>query len=286
MVSVIIPTYNRATFVKEAIQSVLDQDYFHHNQKYEVWVIDDGSSDNTCDVVTAFGDRVHYHYQEHKGISAARNVGLELIQGEYVAYLDSDDLWKENKISQQMAFMKTHPEAVVCCTEEIWIRHGVFVNPGKRHQKYSGWVFDKFLPLCLLSLSSALFRKKLFAEIGNFDEDLPACEDYDLGIRMAARYPVYFLPQPLIVKRGGHSDQLSKKYWGMDRFRVKALEKALISGLTAEQDRLVKQELLKKSHILINGFKKRGNHEEAEKYIQMLHKYSIKLNDVDMGGRS
>lgn len=277
MVSVIIPTYNRATLVKEAIQSVLDQDFFLQQQPKEVYVIDDGSTDNTRETVAIFGDQVRYQFQEHKGVSAARNLGLKLTQGEYVAYLDSDDLWKKNKLSVQMNYMQAHPEARVCCTEEIWIRHGVFVNPGKKHQKYSGWVFDKFLSLCLLSLSSALFRRKMFDEIGDFDENLPACEDYDLGLRMAARYPIHFISQPLIIKRGGHTDQLSKKHWGMDRFRVIALEKALESDLTSEQKHLVKQELLKKSQILINGFKKRGKHRDAEKYIQMLHKYSIKL---------
>ena len=276
--SVIIPTYNRAASLSEAIQSVLDQDYFQEKKSDVAWeflVIDDGSTDNTREIACSFGDRLCYYFQENKGVSASRNLGLRLSQGEYVAFLDSDDLWKKNKISFQMNFLQTHPEALICCSEETWVRRGVMVNPKKKHRKYSGWVFEKFLPLCLLSLSSALFRRRLFTEIGMFDEDLPVCEDYDLGIRLAHRYPVYFLPEPLIVKRGGHPDQLSRKYWGMDRFRITALEKALKMNLSAAQEKLVKQEMAKKCRILINGFMKRNKKEEAAIYNQIMEKYKL-----------
>lgn len=278
MISVIIPTHNRAGFLGEAIKSVLEQDYFTKITSVSGWellVVDDGSTDGTKKIVEDFGERVKYHYQEHNGVSAARNLGLELTRGEFVTFLDSDDLWKKEKISQQMNFMQSHPEAVVCCTEEIWIRNGVFVNPKKRHQKFSGWVFDKCLPLCLLSLSSAMFRRMLFSEIGNFDERLPACEDYDLALRMACRYPVYFLSEPLIVKRGGHSDQISKKYWGMDRFRVRSLENALQLDLSPDQEELVKQELKKKCGVLIGGFMKRNNQAEADKYRKILERHGL-----------
>ncbi len=278
MLSVIIPTYNRADFLVEAIESVLAQDFLNTSacsSSFEFLVVDDGSMDHTREVVESFGQRVKYHYQENKGVGAARNTGLKQTQGEFVAFLDSDDLWKENKISTQMEFMKSHPDAMMCCTEEIWIRHGVFVNPKKKHRKYSGWIFDKVLSLCLLSLSSALFRRRVFDEIGNFDEDFPVCEDYDFGIRLAHRYPIHFLSQPLIVKRGGHSDQLSKKYWGMDRFRVKALEKALQLNLTPQQDEKVKKEIVKKSRILALGFQKRNKMSEVETYKRLIEEYSL-----------
>lgn len=275
MISVIIPTYNRALFLEEAIRSVLDQDHFSGQGEdgWELLVIDDGSDDGTRDLVRSFGRRVIYHYQDHKGVSAARNLGLRLARGHFIAYLDSDDLWKREKIRAQIEFMTAHPEAVVCSTEEIWIRRGVRVNPLKKHQKHSGWIFDKVLPLCLLSLSAALFRRAVFDEIGNFDEELPAAEDYDLSIRLARRYPIYFLPKPLIIKRGGHPDQLSNKFWGMDRFRIRALEKALRLGLTAEQERLVREEIVKKSRILLGGFLKRKNQPEVEKYSAIIEKY-------------
>jgi len=275
MLSVIIPTYNRSLFLKEAIQSVIEQEFFltHPDFSYEIVVVDDGSTDNTKPVVTSFGKRVKYHYQDHRGVSAARNLGLALAQGDNIAFLDSDDLWKKEKISVQMSFMKAFPKAKVCYTDEIWIRKEVFVNPKKKHQKYSGWIFDKVLSLCLISLSSALFRREVFENIGKFDENLPACEDYDFGLRLAHRYPVYFLPKPLIVKRGGHPDQLSRKYWGMDRFRIQALEKALLLDLSADQERLVRQEIIKKCRILAEGFKKRKKESEARNYLFLIEKY-------------
>lgn len=285
MISVIIPSFNRAAFLSEAIQSVFDQDYFAVNNPkdlYELIVIDDGSFDNSKEIVESFGDRVKYQFQANKGISASRNLGLNLAQGDYVAFLDSDDLWKKEKIKIQMNFMKHHPKAKVCYTEEVWIRRGVCVNPMKKHRKYSDWIFDKVLPLCLISLSSALFKREVFNEIGNFDEELPVCEDYDFGLRVAQKNPVYLIPEPLIIKRGGHDDQLSRQYWGMDRFRIQALEKALHLDLTPHQEILVRQEIVRKCHILIKGFKKRDKHCEAKKYLKLLEKYRLKPKSEEM----
>ncbi|HZX10318.1 MAG TPA: glycosyltransferase family A protein [Acidobacteriota bacterium] len=278
MISVIIPTYNRALYLKEAIDSVLSQDYFSKTgsaECFELIVVDDGSTDDTQKVVNSYHQKIRYKFQEHKGVSPARNLGLKLSKGDFIAFLDSDDLWKKEKIRLQMEFMEEHLETVVCCTQEIWIRNGVFVNPKKKHKKYSGWIFEKVLPLCLLSLSSALFRRRLFDDIGVFDTNLPACEDYDLAIRLAHKYPLYFLDEPLIIKRGGHEDQLSKKYWGMDRFRVKALEKALKWDLSEREQKLVKKQMLKKCKILINGFEKRGKSSEALKHKRIISKYNL-----------
>lgn len=284
MISVIIPSYNRASLLGEAIQSALNQDYFTRRGSscFELIVVDDGSTDNTKEVVRSFGKRVEYHFQPNRGVSSARNSGISLARGDFISFLDSDDLWENEKISTQMSFMNTFSKAKVCCTEEIWIRHGVFVNPKKKHKKYSGWIFDKVLPLCLLSLSSALFRKEVFEEIGMFDEELPACEDYDLGIRIAARYPVYLLPRALTIKRGGHADQLSRKYWGMDRFRVKVLEKALDLDLTSRQRLLVKLELVRKYQILAKGYRNRNKQAEVKECLACIEKFKPKQECVEM----
>ncbi len=273
--SVIIPTYNRADFVLEAVASVLAQDYWQDHPAGEILVVDDGSTDETEAALKPWADKIAYVRRPRAGVSAARNLGLKLTRGDLVAFLDSDDLWKPEKLSRQVQFFQGHPDAVVVCSEEIWIRRGIFVNPRKKHRKYSGRVFDKFLPLCLLSLSSALFRRRVFEEIGGFDEDLPACEDYDLGLRLAHRYPVHFIPEPLIVKRGGHADQLSKKYWGMDRFRVRALEKALHWDLSSAEQDLVKQELQRKCRILIQGALKRGKNQRAEAFRRLLQRHGL-----------
>lgn len=282
MITVIIPTFNRDRFLKEAVQSVLDQDYFRESdttRPFEIIVVDDGSTDETGEVVQSFACDIRYFYQENRGVSAARNVGLQRARGDFIAFLDSDDLWKRDKIGVQMSLMNTVSRAMMCYTEETWIRRGIFVNPKKRHQKYSGWIFDKVLPLCLISLSSALFRREVFEKIGSFDEDLPVCEDYDFGIRLAHRYPVYFLTRSLIVKRGGHEDQLSQRYWGMDRFRIKALEKALSMDLSSHQRGLVQTEIVKKSRVLMNGSAKRGKAADAEKYRKLIDVYTSGRED-------
>lgn len=283
MISVVIPTYNRADFLKEAVRSVLDQDYFRERdtgQCREIIVVDDGSTDETAEVMRSFSCDIRYIYQQNRGVSAARNVGLQHAKGDFIAYLDSDDLWKKDKIGVQMSLMNTIPRVMMSYTEEIWIRNGAFVNPKKRHIKYSGWIFDKVLPLCLISLSSALFRREVFDQVGLFDEDLPVCEDYDFGIRLAHRYPVYFLTRPLIVKRGGHKDQLSRKYWGMDRFRIKALEKALSMDLSPIERHLVHREIVNKSRVLMNGFAKRGKTGEADKYRKLVEIYTSSGGDL------
>ncbi|MBC7363884.1 MAG: glycosyltransferase family 2 protein [Candidatus Aminicenantes bacterium] len=275
MVSAIIVTYNRASFLPEAVESVLGQTYFQKNpQDWELLIVDDGSTDETPAIIQKYlaDPRIRYLRTENKGVSAARNLGLARAKGNFIGFLDSDDLWLKDKIQVQMSYLRAFPEAMFCLTEEIWIRHGRRVNQAKKHKKYSGWVLDKVLPLCLLSLSSTLFRRQLFAEIGVFDEGLPVCEDYDLGLRIALRYPYHFISKPLIIKRGGHNDQLSRKYWGMDRWRIVALEKALKNELTEEQSRLIKAEIQRKCEILISGFEKRGKIAEAEHYRQIKEK--------------
>jgi len=170
--------------------------------------------------------------------------------------------------------MRKNREINVTYTDEIWIRRGKRVNPKKKHQKYSGWIFKHCLPLCIISPSSVMLRREIFEEVGYFDENLPVCEDYDLWLRIAARHPIFFIDEKLIVKRGGHNDQLSHRFWGNDRFRVKALEKIISDGiLDKSQKNLAIQELIKKGTILEKGFRKRGKMEEADYYHELIKKY-------------
>jgi len=259
-VSIIIPTHNRKAFVLEAIGSVLAQTY----EDFELIVVDDGSADGTGEALKRYEESLRYLYQANQGVSVARNNGLALAQGEFIAFLDSDDLWLPKKLAIQVAFMDQHPQAQICYTDELWVRRGVRVNPKKRHAKYSGEIYPRCLPLCIISPSSAIMRRGLFEQIGTFDPGLPVCEDYDLWLRVAARFPIFFIPQRLIVKRGGHPDQLSRQEWGNDRYRVMALAKILGLGvLTPELRRLTIQELHQKVRVLINGYLKRGKEREA-----------------------
>jgi len=270
VVSVIIPTFNRAKKVVRAIKSVLDQTFID----FEIIVVDDSSTDRTRQTVGQFGSPVRYlAHTTNLGVSAARNTGIKNSNGPFIAFLDSDDQWLPEKLEVQMGFFETNPDAQVCQTEEIWIRKGHRVNPQKKHLKPSGDIFVPSLKLCLVSPSAVMLKRSLFEETGLFDEDLPACEDYDLWLRLSCRHPVYLIPKPLIIKEGGHSDQLSSRYAGMDRFRIKALVKLIRSGrLNEEQLVATIKELAHKCRIYGNGCIKRGKVEEGEYYLQLPHR--------------
>jgi len=266
LVSVIIPTYNRAESVRRAVASVLAQTF----GDFELIVVDDGSNDRTQEVLTGVDDRLLLIVQERAGVSAARNRGLSAARGGLIAFLDSDDYWRPEKLAVQVRFFEENPEAVICQTEEIWYRRGRRVNPRIKHRKPSGDVFRASLELCLISPSAVMMRRELFDRVGRFDESLPACEDYDLWLRVTARYPVYLLDRPLVVKTGGHPDQLSRTVAGLDKYRVQALLKILESGrLRPDQVRAVRAELVRKARIYGQGCLKRGRIEEGREYLRL-----------------
>jgi glycosyltransferase involved in cell wall biosynthesis len=274
LISVIIPTYNRKKFLQEAVDSVLAQSF----GDFEVLVIDDGSGEVYPDI-RGSGDpgKVKLFKRPHRGAAAARNFGGSKAKGKYIAFLDSDDLWQRRKLEKQINYLKQNPQYKICYTDEKWIRNGQHLNQMKKHQKYNGRIFEKCLPLCIISCSSILLEKSVFEELGGFDESLPVCEDYDLWLRMSLKYPIAYLDEKLIVKRGGHPDQLSRKYWGMDRFRIRALEKLLKFNLSNEQRKLVRQEMENKYRILLSGAWKR------KKYLRWLYyqlKGIIRLNET------
>jgi len=272
--TVIIPTYNRRAFLEEAVQSVLAQTY----RDFELIVVDDGSSDDTAIFCESNRQRLRYFRQENSGPSAARNLGIARAQGVYLTFLDSDDLWAPRKLEIQIEFMKMHPQAMVCYTDEIWIRRGVRVNQKKKHRKYSGWIFEHCVPLCIVSPSSVLMRRDFFDRAGLFDETLPVCEDYDLWLRASLQFPFHYIDTPLITKRGGRKDQLSAA-WGLDCYRVRALQALLRdANLEPEQKQLALKTLLRKASILEQGFRKRGKSKEAVFYHELTQEVTATLD--------
>jgi len=265
-VSVIIPTYNRWPMVGEAIESVLAQSY----RSWELIVVDDGSTDDTSERLAPYGSKIKYISRQRSGVAAARNHGIASATGQYVAFLDSDDLWMPRKLEVQTAFMEQHPNVQICQTEEIWIRRGVRVNPKAKHAKPSGDIFRSSLDLCLVSPSAVMMTKRLFTESGGFDESFPVCEDYDLWLRISVHCSVPLIPVPLVVKRGGHSDQLSHYTWGMDRYRVRSLRKLLATGLRGPKREWAIGALKRKISVLCQGARKRGKEYEATAYESML----------------
>ena len=273
-ISVIIPTYNRDYCLPRALDSVLAQT----RQVEEICVVDDGSTDTTQQLLQADYPQVNYYWQENQGVSAARNLGINNSKGSWLAFLDSDDEWLPEKIEKQLTELAQFPNYKLVHCDEIWIRNGVRVNAMDKHEKAGGEIFENCLPLCAISPSASLIRRELFTEVGLFDESLPACEDYDLWLRVCSRYPVLYVDEKLLRKYGGHKDQLSRQHWGMDRFRVAALNRIIQQGdLTVSQLEAARTTLINKCQILINGANKRGNKELESQYRDLLslHSYSL-----------
>lgn len=268
-VSVIIPTFNRAQWLKDCLQSVIQQSH----QANEIIVVDDGSIDDTKKIVASF-PQVQYVSQINQGPSAARNAGALLAQSNWLAFLDSDDRWLPDKLKRQVEFLQDNRDIKAVYTDEIWIRNGVRVNQKKKHRKYSGFIYQHCLPLCIISPSSIVLEKELFSNLGCFDPELPACEDYDLWLRLALQEKIGFIETPLIIKNGGHEDQLSRQ-WGLDKYRVIALEKMLHHpNLHGDNRRLTQLEAKRRCEILITGFKKHHAMDEVAFYRQKLSDFS------------
>ena len=255
-ISVVIPSYNRAHTLRRALQSVFDQSAAVD----EVILVDDGSTDDSAAMVAREFPGVIVIRQSNAGVSAARNKGIEAAQYDWIALLDSDDCWLPHKIQTVRDAAASNPGYILYHSDEIWVRRGVRVNPMQKHRKSGGWIFAQCLPLCAISPSATVIQKSALQDLGLFDESLPACEDYDLWLRLCHRFPVHYIEQPLITKYGGHEDQLSRQYPAMDRFRVRALHRLLdTTALQANDFEAARSTLQGKLEILLKGAHKHQN---------------------------
>lgn len=261
-VSVLIPTHNRRNPLQKAVASVLAQTF----TDWELIVIDDGSTDETI----AWWDKQNFPEsfrlvrQDHRGVSTARNRGLEIARGEWIALLDSDDEWLPEKLLRQLQ-CAAESNAPLIHGEEIWIRNGVRVNPKKKHRKSGGRIFKSCLPLCCVSPSATMIRRSLLQELGGFREDFPVCEDYEMWLRICSRHDAGFVGDPIVIKHGGHADQLSRRYVAMDFYRVQAMSFYMDSpDITADERRALLQEMIHKADILLKGYQKHSNFKDDD----------------------
>ena len=265
-VAVVVPVRDRAAMVSEAIASVLAQTY----RDFALVVVDDGSTDGSASVAEAAlagappGSRVLR--QEAQGVAAARNAGVAAVDCGWVAFLDSDDLWLPTKLEAQMTWLAARPSYRIAQTGERWLEHGRQRNPRDWHRKEEQ-LFPRCLERCLVSPSAVVIRRDLYEHLGGFDPSFPICEDYELWLRIAFREPVGLVPEPLVVKRGGHPDQLSRSTWGLDRYRVAALVKLLATAaLSAEERDAVVVTMRARCEVLAKGAARRGREDEAARY--------------------
>jgi glycosyltransferase involved in cell wall biosynthesis len=249
-ISVIIPTYNRSEFILKAINSVKNQTF----KVDEIIVVNDGSSDETIQILENIKD-INVISTKNLGVSNARNIGIKNAKNNWITFLDSDDIWKEDKLEKQINFHKTNPDILFSYTNETWIYNNKEVNKGKSNKKYGGNIFDKIIKKCFIGASTTMINKKVFEDVGIFDTNLKVCEDYDLWLRIGKKYFIGYLEEELIFKIAGHENQLSFGDDILDVYRVKALLKHYHDNV------LAKKELEKKLKVLHNGAKKRDNSE-------------------------
>ncbi|MBI4845848.1 MAG: glycosyltransferase [Candidatus Omnitrophica bacterium] len=270
--SIIIPTYNRSDFLKKAVASVLNQSF----KDFELIIIDDGSEDETESFIRTINDpRLKYIKQPHQGVSFSRNSGVKAATGSFICFLDSDDWFKPDKLKKTYDYIKRYPEYKIFHTEEIWYRNKELLTQKTIHKKPDGYVFKNALKLCCISISTAAISREIFTQIGMFDENLPACEDYDFWLRVSAEFPVKLIPEFMTEKKGGHQDQLSKKHPAMDKFRIYSIKKIIDNNRLSDEQRLLAvKELERKCIIYIKGAKKRDKSKEVAYYQNIIDKHT------------
>ena len=195
-VSVIIPTFNRANLVGNAIQSVLNQTF----RDFEVIVVDDGSEDNTKEVVSKFGDQVAYLYQENQERSAARNNGIKHSRGQYITFLDSDDLYLPDKLKVQVELMDKNPEYGMSYSSSVWMdENNKYLHTWR--DSLNGWIFPEMM-LAIhnkITVPSVMINRRVLDDVGYFNESINICEDYEYWCRIAMKYPVLLIKKALVI---------------------------------------------------------------------------------------
>ena len=261
MVSVVIPVYNRASVIGRCVDSVLQQ----RDCDFELILVDDASPEPAEAVYQDVLEKGHtvLRMAENRGPGFCRNRGAEVAGGEWIGFLDSDDHWLPGKLSRHLSDL-AQSGMDIGQTSEIWYRGGQRVNPPKPHKISGGDLFKRSLKAVCVSSSTVMLKADLFRRFGGFDEDMFVCEDYDLWLRIAAEKPFQHLDEELVVKYGGHDDQLSSALPAMDRYRILSILKWLNSSQREDQREMARTELFRKLKILSKGSAKRDRHQAVE----------------------
>lgn len=276
LVTAIVPVYNRPWCIGRALRSVAEQTY----RPLELIVVDDGSTDETPRLLEelrpeleARGIDCRILTQANRGVSAARNAAIAEARGQYLALLDSDDLWLPEKTEAQVADLQA-TRRLISQTGERWVRDGREVSVPRKFRKRAGDLFAESLRRCAVSPSAVAMHRRLLEAIGGFDESLPACEDYEMWLRVTCRFEVGLVPEALIVKYGGHDDQLSATVEALDKYRIRAIVKLLDSvALSPARRRMAIEELREKCRIYALGCEKRGRIEESREVLALPGQY-------------
>lgn len=221
-VSVVMTTYNRDKYISTTVESVLNQTF----QDFELIIIDDGSTDNTFEIIKSFDDkRIKYYYQNNAGQNPARNAGITLSNGQYVAMIDSDDIWDQNKLKKQVEILDKHPDIGLVYCGTVFIDENDKVFYKKPLIGYKGRVLDKLLMTNFLYNGSCpLFRKSCINKVGLFDTTFKRMTDWEFYLRFAIYYKFWGIKEHLLKYRV-HSETMSNDYKNYESWGFKIIDK-------------------------------------------------------------
>ena len=277
MVSVIIPVYNRRDLALQAVSSVLGQSM----HDLEVILVDDGSTDGLDALLSPYlaDPRLRLLRLQHSGFpGAVRNRGAEQARGEWIAFLDSDDLWFSRKLQLQLDYARLNPKVRCIHTGEIWLRGDQVVSQNSQNHQREGNLFADSLKKCIIGPSTVLISRDCFHGLGGFREDIEVAEDYEFWLRLTSHMVVGYVDEPLALKRAGYGgDQLSFRYGQIEIFRIRGLHDLLLSGWLDDQPEmrsLACGELSRKCLVYAKGARKRGHEQQARYYASLAEAYS------------
>lgn len=252
-VSIITATYNRAQYLPITIESVLAQTY----SDFEYHIVDDGSTDNTRKAIKPFlsDRRLFYDYQENRGQSSARNKGLFHATGDYICFLDSDNLWFPNKLASQLEVFKRMPDVDIVYSNGECIDELGNPVPGYKMKRYSGYITRELLKDNFVGFNSAMSKRECFARLGGLDETLQRSDDYELWLRFSTQFKFYYHPETLIKYRVW-KDQLSSN----KEARFEAIQQ-ILSRFLIQYPAYATEEILKDTWIFF--YTRRGRHRAA-----------------------
>jgi glycosyltransferase involved in cell wall biosynthesis len=237
-VSVIMPAYNAEKYLAQSVESALSQTV----DNIEIIIVDDGSSDNTLHIANSFGAPVTVYSRENGGAAAARNFGVEKANGEWVAFLDADDLWEPNKLELQLesvhGFSWSHTDSIF-----IGDGHDGSVRASDLTPKYAGKVIPKLVVNNFVGTSTVLMKKDVYLKVGGFDESLRALQDWDFWLRLAAQYDLAYVPEVLAQYRV-HAASTSRSARKTLPYHLEVIARTFsVDGVGAEVSHLKKETL-------------------------------------------
>lgn len=283
-VSVIIPAYNAERYICEAIESVFAQTY----QDLEIIIVDDGSKDDIKQILSQYGNKIRYIYQNNSGVSAARNRGIREARGEYIAFLDADDIWLSNKLMWQVSIAEENPEIALISTDAEFFNENGLLSPSQKPSdstqfengslRYNaamanindgtilkGDFYKDLLLGNLIGLSTVLVRKECLSNVGFFNEALSICEDYELWIRIAREHSLLYLNRVTLryrIRDDSASGELNLRYLLYQSLEVKILQNEFRDGPKKFKN-LIKKMILERYKGAIQGYNKLGEYKKA-----------------------